>query len=955
MTSPLRNEIRGDWSNLKGTEYHLVYALWALLSGGASRVMFYHGNDLVAHTVPPPVLTQPNDELPAVPMHVTGEAKDIWIQLKATKQPWTATLLLKDNLLSNFMFNALLSQQRGRAWGVQLITPARIQPEVHEFIAQPEDTPELYSRLEQIIRNVHQHWDVSPNSYSVEESALRELALDILGQLAQTEPVSLRALKAEVETELAYSYPDREAVRQLANSLLGALLQDAGAGPSAAHVYDIEWLNRASGRPIKQRGLFDSDPIASCTESIGNALPHGWNSSYCIPRKRLENALQQFLVSSEPLFVLLGSSGTGKSWALADWLVRVQANRTRLLVFGSDLDHCKTLEELIANRLRPFVSADWRNEVFVTRLMAAGAKAQNQLVIVIDDLKVPSGNIDVFHRDIARLVMYSKEYSKERGMKLVITSQKQVWELYNLNAEILKEDIFLPDIRQIETPSPLCEKPDVDGNLREDRPCYSFVLSDFTLEELEDVLRRRLTPEKAERSLKVLRRSELAVLRNPFLLALFLEKSNAFSSASKEVFPTVDSLLDLRVDDSLSAVAAKLSCRREDLQSALRLLVQQLWNLRPAGLTYGQAVDSLYTVLREQSSNALAAMKQVGLLAPTGIIRIAEPLVAERLFAKLAGETVSSETAIAEQLRPEEDAGMVRALLRGVVMDPVSLAESLLSKDERWRETVSDGLSQVPQSDYRILALTSVLARPDGSGYTALRMSEPLGKLATRDRRAWKWMAQMYMSGDEMERHRGERALGAALEIDARKAEGALRSRLSQAIKKRPDRHSGEEKYFRWLRDGITPLSHIDSKGSAQVGRRLLQRYDRIFQWHDAHRHHPLRETLAEVQGQIALFGSEGDLEDILDRLQSEDVETRFHGACALRLVAFQQPNRIKASLLDAIRKEGNGNVLARLLIASHPLINIASNELLEVFESSIAIGWDKPDLTNIALGFWQH
>jgi len=36
-----QREIAGDWSALKGVHYHLVYALWLLLRGGADWVAFY--------------------------------------------------------------------------------------------------------------------------------------------------------------------------------------------------------------------------------------------------------------------------------------------------------------------------------------------------------------------------------------------------------------------------------------------------------------------------------------------------------------------------------------------------------------------------------------------------------------------------------------------------------------------------------------------------------------------------------------------------------------------------------------------------------------------------------------------------------------------------------------------------------------------------------------------------
>ena len=47
-------EILGDWSNLKGTDYHLVYAIWLVLCAGVSEVAFYRGNDLLVRPIVPP-------------------------------------------------------------------------------------------------------------------------------------------------------------------------------------------------------------------------------------------------------------------------------------------------------------------------------------------------------------------------------------------------------------------------------------------------------------------------------------------------------------------------------------------------------------------------------------------------------------------------------------------------------------------------------------------------------------------------------------------------------------------------------------------------------------------------------------------------------------------------------------------------------------------------------------
>jgi hypothetical protein len=55
MDEIIASEARGDASNLKGTDYHLLYALWLLLSNKVESVHFFQGNDLLAQPAPPPL------------------------------------------------------------------------------------------------------------------------------------------------------------------------------------------------------------------------------------------------------------------------------------------------------------------------------------------------------------------------------------------------------------------------------------------------------------------------------------------------------------------------------------------------------------------------------------------------------------------------------------------------------------------------------------------------------------------------------------------------------------------------------------------------------------------------------------------------------------------------------------------------------------------------------------
>src|SRR3989442_7092979 len=245
MPSPLDNEIRGDWNNLKGTEYHLVYVLWLLLCQNARSVAFYRGNDLLANPAPPPTLEEPSTFVPAV--RVQDSEEDEWVQLKATRDPWTVTALLDEYLLLNFILNALSSEAGGRAWRTRLVTQGEIRKEaIERFADDPESYPDLNYKLSVILANAQKRLQ-QEGWQQVDQPRLRLIALNILQQLAQEEPLSLRQLKAEVDLQLAYRYLVPGVVQQAGNNLLGALLRDSAGGPTLARVYDNAWLNEIAG------------------------------------------------------------------------------------------------------------------------------------------------------------------------------------------------------------------------------------------------------------------------------------------------------------------------------------------------------------------------------------------------------------------------------------------------------------------------------------------------------------------------------------------------------------------------------------------------------------------------------------------------------------------------------------------------------------------------------------
>ena len=202
MMVPLRNEILGDWNNLKGTHYHLVYALWLLLREEASEVAFFQGNDLLARPAAPPWLDEARLAGTVVAVRAQHAEQDVWIQLKATTDSWSPANILAGTLVPNFVCNAIESQRNGRPWLARLVTQGHVDRRaILEFAASAAGKPRLNTSLNKAVVVVNERLRAAGTTPIPDNTSIRTLALEICRQLAESQPVALQTLKAETELE----------------------------------------------------------------------------------------------------------------------------------------------------------------------------------------------------------------------------------------------------------------------------------------------------------------------------------------------------------------------------------------------------------------------------------------------------------------------------------------------------------------------------------------------------------------------------------------------------------------------------------------------------------------------------------------------------------------------------------------------------------------------------------
>lgn len=953
-------EIRGDWSNIRGTEYHFVYALWLIITNHAPAIWFYKGNDLLAspviETVTPPVFDEESDDnlVPSVPLRAGTDNIDEWIQLKATRKPWTPSEVLKDNLLFNFICNAYHSESQGRQWKVTLISQGEVRrKKLIEFSSDPSKNTDLEMRLKEILTKSKQHlkrigWKDTKGS----REKLSDVVKTIFKQIADADAVPIALLKKEVEAELAYSINDRDAVESTATQLLGAILLDSAKGPQDAHPYDAEWINKAAGTPILDRGLLDRDVAKACNLSIErHSTTVRFENDHFVARQDAASSLERFLGSESPLFVLLGTSGTGKSWIAFHAALKMLEGKVRLFVSGDRLSGSPSLPDLIANELRAYTTAVWQGEQFLTRFTSSAVGSAQQPVLVVDDVGV-STDPDRLRYDLAALL----DDCKNNGIKLVLTCQKQIWEFSHLGERLEDKDIFHDSFAESLTrDEPVGHRPSGEESENSDPenstdtfPAFhkpqkqSCIVADFSSDEIAQAVRLIVPGRNGEMVADRLRSPAFIPLRRPFFLTQYLSRDREISPSDLPVV-NVDALLDQTVDRMIQKAAIRIELGALDILPVFNSLIEELWKNRARTLTYSEVRKLLESHIGPKSDALIEAWRRDGFLTADGGIRLLDPLLADRIFARrFAKDLIAFEKENLGELDPRIDFGTVVAYLRQSD-DPVPAAEKLIARNEAWTSAVVAGLGQVRIIDWKVLALLSALLARNKYKETGREVYEVFGQIASRSDDAYCYLAEMYLGANGVDTRDGALAAVSLTEYAPRSTEKLIRTRLRRLVAIEREFRDRDKRRRVVLDDALTPLRSINHRSAAETGKRLLKRYGKIAgSDEEDYRHWPREwdfvETLDDTRGRVALFDSEE-----FDRLSTDVIDpnpvVRFRAMQALISIAKERISTVAPVLCDRIAKEESGSTLQRILVAAYQLIAYAPLALLDALRSSQIVG----------------
>jgi nucleoside phosphorylase len=640
------------------------------------------------------------------------------------------------------------------------------------------------------------------------------------------------------------------------------------------------------------------DGLQACNQQVERSIPIDWTDVGHISRTDLASALYEFRQSDRTLFVLVGHSGSGKSWECAAEAAGRLNNHARMLIRGSDLVQIRSLAELIYAEFADVVRTNTTPEELIRHFIGLiSDPAHGPFVLIADDLPLTSDPA-YFEDTLENLC----RQAQQRGIKLLITARSGVWQRLAEGrrlAPYLFHRIFMPE-----------------------RPLsYSYDLAYLTDDEMRSML-ARLIPTSIDvgRVALALRRPAFASLRNPYLLTVYARQHLTKGLGTVPVLVDVDALLDQEAGDRFREVGRRINCEPDEVHFVKEAFVSEMWLARRTGKPSGELIRALDRIIAGTGRQTLHALQSEDILArnedikaPVGSVTFANPQFGDRLMAIWLADRIRQGEDVLGEMEPGLDDGVMIALVRQAIevlnMDAIEWAESVLLRNQNWLSAVAQGVAQRRGDDWRVPAILNAWhnrSDPFAGGVAMLALGEMAGCSAY----ARMWISALYMDEDETQAFKGQIALGAALSIVPAWVRRQIIVRLWREFLRPPSVTMGHENidYVKRLRGALHPLQNTSHAESASIARSILGWFQKRYRAPRSPEHMDVRESLRDVisaiRGDIALYGSQDEITTLLEEFDSENVWTRQDAAHALFSVAFGRPGFIKEAIFRRARVE---------------------------------------------------
>lgn len=237
-------------------------------------------------------------------------------------------------------------------------------------------------------------------------------------------------LTADIErTLLAQGFPP-DRTFGIVNSMVGLALQVGSQPEKSDRILPRGKLYQDCVSIAPPKAFTFSELKTYCDQVVvrmRDERPHtAWDEELFVPRQSFIESFDDFLQAPQPVFILAGESGTGKSF-ICSWLAE-EYLKDSLRVFwnASDLITDKPILKVLADELNTRTDVPQDESRWLVRLSNYAATTGKPFFILIDEIN-RAGDVTAL-RNFRRVLLQAARQFEGRNVKLFLTCRTPAWE-----------------------------------------------------------------------------------------------------------------------------------------------------------------------------------------------------------------------------------------------------------------------------------------------------------------------------------------------------------------------------------------------------------------------------------------------------------------------------------------------------------------------------------------------